>query len=118
MSTLQPDIWSYRHDTWSGSSIEGYEIVAVDGEIGSVDAATAGVDDRCIVVHTGPWIFGKQVLLPAGVVESVDHEERKIKVGLTKDQIKQAPELDETTFDDEATRSRLGEYYGRFFMNG
>jgi hypothetical protein len=117
MRTMQPDIWSYRHDSWSNASISGYDVLALDGTIGTVDAATADVDPHCIVVHTGAWIFGKQVLLPVGVVESVDDRQRVVRVELTKDQIKHAPELDETAFDDEATRSRLDEYYGRFFMN-
>jgi hypothetical protein len=117
MSTIDPDIWSYRHDSWSQSSIAGYDVHSLDGAIGTVDAASENVDPHCIVVSTGPWIFGKQVLLPVGVVESVDDEQQVVRVQLTKDQIKHAPELDETAFDDEATRSRLGEYYGRFLMN-
>jgi hypothetical protein len=117
MSAMQPDIWRSRHDSWSNDSISGYDVLALDGSIGTVDGATADVDPHCFVVHTGAWIFGKQVLLPVGVVESVDDQERVVRVELTKDQIKHAPELDETVFDEEATRSRLGEYYGRFFMN-
>jgi hypothetical protein len=117
MSMMEPDIWSYRHDSWSQSSIAGYHVHALDGDIGTVDAATGNVDPQCIVVRTGAWIFGKQVLLPVGVVESVDDDQEEVRVQLTKDQIKHAPELDETAFDDEATRSRLGEYYGRFFMS-
>lgn len=117
MRTMQPDIWSFRHDSWSNTSISGYEVLSLDGIIGTVDAATADVDPHCIVVHTGAWIFGRQVLLPIGVVESVDDGQRVVLVELTKDQIKHAPELDETALDDEATRSRLGEYYGGFFLN-
>lgn len=117
MSTMEPDIWSYRHDSWSHRSIAGYDVHSLDGNIGTVDAATENVDPHCIVVRTGPWIFGKQLLLPVGVVESVDDDQHEVRVQLTKDQIKHAPELDETAVDGEATRSRLGEYYGRFFMN-
>src|SRR5437660_818693 len=98
MSTMQPDIWNYRHDSWSNASISGYDVVALDGSIGTVDAVTADVDPHCIVVHTGAWIFGKEVLLPVGVVESVDDQQSVVRVELTKDQIKQAPELDETAF--------------------
>jgi hypothetical protein len=117
MSAMQPDIWAYRYDTWSSSAIDGYDVHAIDGSIGSVDGATAGVDPRCVVVHTGAWIFGKRVLLPVGVIEDVDDQQRSVRVALTKEQIKQAPELDETSLDDDETRSRLGEYYGRFFLN-
>ena len=117
MSAMGHDIWAYRDGSWSSDRIEGYNVLAMDGSIGSVDCATAGVAARCVVVDTGPWVFGKKVLLPAGVIEQVDDHEGEIHVALTRDQIKSAPELDETSLDDTETRSRLGEYYGRFFTN-
>jgi hypothetical protein len=45
------------------------------------------------VVDTGPWIFGKKVLLPAGTIDRVDSESGKLYVDLTKDQIKDSPSL-------------------------
>ena len=41
-----------------------------------------------LVVDTGFWIFGKKRLIPAGVVDRVDHDDRKVYVSMTKDQIK------------------------------
>jgi hypothetical protein len=64
------------------------------------------------VVDTGPWIFGKKVMLPAGVVNQVDHDERKVFVDRSKDQIKSAPEYDPDSQADEAYRDKLGGYYG------
>ena len=63
-----------------------------------------------LVVDTGPWIFGRTVMLPAGVVERIDTAEKKIYVDRTKDQIKNAPEYDERA-DDAKYRDRLGGYY-------
>jgi hypothetical protein len=51
-------------------------------------------------------------MLPAGVVQRIDDEEEKIFVNRTKDQIKNAPEFDESLTKDEAYRGRLGSYYG------
>ena len=48
-----------------------------------------------IVVDTGPWIFGKKVMLPAGTIQRADHDDEKVFVNRTKDQIKNAPEFDE-----------------------
>ncbi|MCC0093369.1 PRC-barrel domain-containing protein [Streptomyces flavotricini] len=62
--------------------------------IGKVDEATEEVGSSYIVVDTGPWIFGKEVLLPAGTVVRVDVKEKEIQVNLTKDQIKDSPEYD------------------------
>ena len=52
-------------DTAIGTTdLTGYEVEATDGGIGSVDEATNDVGGSYIVVDTGPWIFGKKVLLP------------------------------------------------------
>jgi len=64
---------------------------ATDGDIGKVDEASDEVNASSIVVDTGPWIFGRRVVLPAGTVERVDDEEQEIYVDLTKDQIKDSP---------------------------
>ena len=40
----------------------------------------------------GPWIFGKKIMLPAGVLKTVDHVNEKVFVNRTKDEIKNAPE--------------------------
>ena len=45
----------------------------------------------------------------------MDEEDRKVYVDLTKDQIKDSPELDQSTTDDPAYRDRLGTYYGEFY---
>ncbi len=57
-----------------------------------MDEATRHAGAAGIVVDTGPWILGKRVLLPAGVIERVDARERKVYVTLTRDEIKGAPE--------------------------
>jgi hypothetical protein len=51
-------------------------------------------------------------MLPAGVIDRVDREARKLHVNRTKEEIKKAPELGETGFDDDAYRIALGRYYG------
>jgi hypothetical protein len=94
-------------------SIDGFRVEAADGSIGKVDEATYEVGSSYIVVDTGPWIFGKKVMLPAGVVERIDTADQIVHVGLTKGQIKDAPEFDESTYRDESYRTSVGDYYGR-----
>jgi hypothetical protein len=109
---MNTEIWA-----WSGTTaettpvIDGYKVEAADGSIGKVDEATYEVGSSYIVVDTGPWILGKKVLLPAGVVERIDSEDEKMYVTLTKDQIKDSPELDESTYRDESYRNSVGDYY-------
>jgi hypothetical protein len=94
------------------TDIVGYGVEAIDGSIGKVDEATFDTGSAYIVVDTGPWIFGKKVMLPAGVIRDIDTNDEKVFVNRTKDQIKAAPEFDESLTRDEAYHSRLGSYYG------
>ncbi|PSK65525.1 hypothetical protein B0E53_02529 [Micromonospora sp. MH33] len=106
------DPWSYRDEAGvTGVDLVGYKVEATDGGIGKVDRASHEVNSSFLVVDTGPWIFGKKVMLPAGTVNHVDHDERKVYVDRSKDQIKAAPEYDESTDTDPAYRDKLGGYY-------
>jgi hypothetical protein len=110
------DVWTYRATTpgvdVDAANIVGYSVEAIDGSIGKVDEATFDAGSANIVVDTGPWIFGKKVMLPAGVVKSVDHDDETIFVNRTKDEIKSAPEFDDSLAQDDDYRGRLGTYYG------
>jgi hypothetical protein len=112
------DMWTYREagtlgvDMGPGIDVVGYSVEALDGGIGTVDEASYDVGSSYVVVDTGPWIFGKKVLLPAGVVDRVDSAEETIYVNRTKDEIKDSPEFDESTYQDGAYRSEVGGYYG------
>jgi hypothetical protein len=108
-----PDLWTYR-DQFTADEIDlvGFTVEATDGKIGKVDEATYEVGGSFIVVDTGPWIFGKRVLLPAGVIERVDQMDETIFVNRTKDEIKSAPEFDEMRYRDEAYREEVTGYYG------
>ncbi|HJP70303.1 MAG TPA: PRC-barrel domain-containing protein [Candidatus Limnocylindria bacterium] len=108
------DLWTYRdYESWQGNDISGFSVEAIDGEIGSVDQATYDVASSFLVVDTGPWIFGKKVMLPAGVIDRVDMNDHRVFVHRTKDEIKNAPEFDEAKYRDETYRAGLGTYYGR-----
>ncbi len=73
-------------------NLVGYHVEARDGTVGKVDEATEEVGSSHIVVDTGPWIFGKKVLLPADSVQRIDADGRTVHVDFTKEQIKDSPE--------------------------
>jgi hypothetical protein len=106
------DLWSYREQTMILTDLTGFTVEAVDGKIGKIDEATNEIGGSYVVVDTGPWIFGKKVMLPAGVIKDVDLDSETVLVDRTKDQIKNAPELDQDSYRDEAYRNELGGYYG------
>ncbi|MDX8049736.1 PRC-barrel domain containing protein [Lentzea sp. BCCO 10_0798] len=114
--------WVWRDPSWTDepdqdqdladrpdTGLIGYEVEATDGGIGKIDQDNAKVPHDCLMVDTGPWIFGRKVVLPVGTVRHVDHAERKVHVDRTKEQIKNAPEYDPDDHDDY--RKRTDEYY-------
>jgi hypothetical protein len=110
MATVE--IWSYAIAP-PPVDVTGFKVEASDGDIGKVDEATSEVGDAFIVVDTGPWIFGKKVMLPAGVIRDVDLDTETVFVDRTKDEIKNAPKFDEKTYRNPAYRDELGDYYSR-----
>ena len=107
-------IFTYRENLVGAvdTDIVGFGVEALDGSIGKVDESTYDAGSAYIVVDTGPWIFGKKVMLPAGVIESVDLDTETVYVNRTKDEIKNAPEFDESWYKDPEYRNELGTYYG------
>ena len=109
-------LWSYRDTATSQpTDLVGFQVVATDGAIGNLDAATYDVGGSYIVVDTGFWIFGKKRMLPAGVIDRIDYDRREVHVSLTKDQIRQAPDYDAEREREEAYRLDIGTYYGPYF---
>jgi hypothetical protein len=106
------EMWTFTSPT-ANVDLTGFKVEARDGSIGKVDEATYEAGGSFIVVDTGPWIFGKKVLLPAGVIRDVDLDTEALFVDLTKDQIKNAPEFDEKTYRDDSYRTQIGSYYDR-----
>jgi hypothetical protein len=108
------DAWAYREDAGigDGASLVGYRIEATDGHIGKIDEASALVGEQYLVVDTGPWIFGKKVLIPAGTVNHIDRADQRVYVDRTKSQIKDSPELDPETYGSPEYRDKVGDYYG------
>ena len=111
------DVWTYPSElgtTLADTNVDltGFDVEALDGSIGKVDEATYETGRSYLVIDTGPWIFGKKVMLPAGVVRSVDEADEKVFVNRTKDEIKSSPEFDDSLVSDESYRGQLGSYYG------
>ncbi|MYU36385.1 PRC-barrel domain containing protein [Streptomyces sp. SID8358] len=111
---MSDHMWGYEPTSGhtAGADLTGYTVEATDGSIGKVDKHSDDVGAAYIVVDTGVWIFGKEVLLPAGTVKGIDTEHRTIFVDLTKEQIKDSPEFDkEKHVGDPAYHAQVESYY-------
>jgi hypothetical protein len=85
---MTTEVWTYRTPLADTTDLQGFDVHALDGNIGSIDEATYEAGGSYIVVDTGPWIFGKKVLIPAGAISRVDLEKNELWLALTKDRIK------------------------------
>src|SRR5215471_13819582 len=102
MSSANARILSYREDIMDPGDISGYAIHAVDGDIGKVDKHNMDVGRSYLLVATGRWIFGKTVMLPAGVIDRIDHEHETVYVSRSRDEIKDGPEYQDEGRDDDS----------------
>ncbi|MFJ4839693.1 hypothetical protein [Streptomyces sp. NPDC088746] len=107
-------VWAGRAqaDGALDDGVIGYDVEAPDGSVGTVIRLSPVPGFDHLVIDAGVWKFGRSVVVPAGMVTGVDDAERVIKVGCTKEQIKEAPrfERDQDTGDLFYLR-RLGAYY-------
>ena len=105
-------IWQVTRDPASAfPDVTGFDVEALDGHIGKVDDATYDNDRGALVVDTGFWIFGKKRMLPAGVIQAIDPDERKLLLSCTKDDVKGAPDYEDARRDDPATRAAVAAHY-------
>ena len=81
----------------STKAVAGYAIHAAEGDIGAVSGFM--IDEkswtvRDLVVETGHWYAGKDVLVPATVVERISDEDSRVCESLTQAAIRQTAEDD------------------------
>ena len=93
--------------------LQGFTVEATDGSVGKVLEATYQAGESYILVDTGATILSKKVVLPAGVIDRVDHDNSTIYVNRSKDAIKRAPEFDEERYREASYRDELSGYYNR-----
>ncbi len=104
------EMWTFTTST-PAMDLTGFSVEATDGGIGKVDESTYEAGDSFIVVDTGPWIFGKKVMIPAGLIRDIDPDSETVFVGRSKEEIKNAPEFNEEHHRDPSYREQLGSYY-------
>ncbi|HET6467560.1 MAG TPA: PRC-barrel domain-containing protein [Geminicoccaceae bacterium] len=78
------------------NDLMGYRIAASDGEIGTVadvlfDDSTSAL--RYVVVDTGTWLSGRQVLLAPAAFGAPNPTDRTLPTALTRHQVESSPDL-------------------------
>jgi hypothetical protein len=118
---MADDLWTFPEEVRRGRVGVGAEVEeldltefsaeATDGDVGKIDSASYEPGSSFIVVDTGLPVVGKKVVIPAGLVRSVDDVGQTVRVALSKDEIENAPEVDEERLGEESYRAELNRYY-------
>lgn len=98
----------------SVDGLHGASLHAVDGEIGRVqqfffDDQAWGI--RYLVVKTGGWLLGREVLISPLAVKQIDDRAKSLQVTLTQQQVKGSPDIDT---HKPVSRQHEIDYYGYF----
>lgn len=99
----------------STAEMTGYHIRARDGAIGHVDDFLIDPDGwtvRYLVVDTGDWWPGRQVLVVPAALIGVNWADRAADVDLTREQIRNGPEYDRSQTVDRDWEQRYLDYHG------
>lgn len=95
--------------------LEGFEIKARDGALGSVkdlyfDDQTWTI--RYFVVATGSWLSGRKVLLSAARLDLSRTGERQLSIDATQDQVRNSPSIDTERPVSRQQEEVMHTYYG------
>ncbi|MGQ4646304.1 DUF2382 domain-containing protein [Lyngbya aestuarii] len=105
---------NYKQDIFGGDDIKNYTVYTeADQKIGEVHDAL--LDDsgrfRYLVIDTGFWVFGKNVLLPVGYARMDYDQHRVYLTGLTKEQAESLPEYKDNMTVDYDYEERVRNIY-------
>lgn len=100
---------------WNASKIKGYTVAATDGDIGTVSDLLFDDDSwriRWLMVNTGTWFTERKVLLPTSSLGHADLQAEKFSVKLTRQQVKDSPDVDTQRPVSRQAESDIFGYYG------
>ncbi len=100
---------------WSTEELRGMQLVALDGDVGHVrdlyfDDARWAV--RYLVVRTGGWLGGRDVLLSPHSVERLDRQHGRVHLTLTRREIEASPSIDADKPVSRQQEASLHNHYG------
>lgn len=98
----------------SVNDLQDRGIRATDGDIGSVNQFFFDDDRwtiRYLVVDTGKWLPGRQVLISPIALSDTDWVAEVLNVSLTKEQVKNSPDIDT---DKPVSRQHEAEYFNYY----
>lgn len=102
----------YRSQKLADLDATGFDVETRDGVIGRVDRATKDVRGSYLVIDPGAAMpLGRRVVVPAGVVDTVDVSSRRLFVDAGRNEVLSAPEFDPARPLDDALLDRIGTHF-------
>jgi len=93
----------------------GAKVVARDGEVGTVQQIYFDDDAwgiRYLVVETGNWLNGRQVLISPYAVQHTDPGTTDVHVKLSRQQVRDSPDIDTDKPVSRQSETKYLRYYG------
>jgi hypothetical protein len=97
------------------AKLQGCRLLAADGDIGTVEEMY--FDDarwvvRYLVVATGGWLSGRDVLISPYAVQTMDLQARTVAVNLTRERVRRSPDVDTAQPVSRQYETAYSQYYG------
>jgi hypothetical protein len=107
------DIWMFSDRAIAVVDLTGFEVEATDGRVGRVNRSIGTSGSEHLVVDAQST-FGRDrsVVIPAGLVDSVDTQGRRLRLNRTQQELQQAPAYDAGRGIDASYRSALDTHFG------
>ena len=115
------EVWIYRVDLVAFEAVRGentvpnltgFRTVTSDEEyIGTVEESAELGERSWIVVDTGHWIFEKKRMIPAGAISAIDPEQRQVRLALTREEVRSAPDYHEISRHEAFYQAEIEDYY-------
>lgn len=93
----------------------GGPVLALDGEIGAISDFYFDDDTwtvRYLVVDTGKWLRGRQVVLPLWALHAPDWQQVRVPVRVTRKQVRHSPDVDTHRPVSRRAEAASLSYYG------
>ena len=98
----------------STNELSGYQVLATDGECGSVKDFLFDDESRIVrylVIDTGGWLTGRQVLISPVAIDQPNLDRLELPTVLSKENIESSPTIDEDLPVSRQNESALSTYY-------
>jgi Protein of unknown function (DUF2795) len=105
------DIWVFS-DRVVALDVTGFDVQATDGRVGKVERSRGERGLQHLAVDAQPSLpGGRRLIIPAGLIDSVDTNARRVNVDRSRDELRNAPAYDDARGVDLAYRADVDTYF-------